>query len=86
MIELRTLKGICLLFFNNDRKESYEEKELDSGQLKAELLSRHPELEYCVNEFDAAYQTLLECYKNGNKVLVAGNRGSAATASTSWAS
>ena len=55
-----------------------KKKELDSGQLKAELLSRHPELEYCVNEFDAAYQTLLECYKNGNKVLVAGNGGSAA--------
>lgn len=55
-----------------------KKKELNSSQLRSELLSRYPALEYCSAEFDVAYHTLLKCYENGNKVLVAGNGGSAA--------
>ncbi len=55
-----------------------KKKELNSAQLKSELLNRYPQLTYCEEAFDAAYKALLKCYKGGNKVLVAGNGGSAA--------
>lgn len=55
-----------------------KKKEFNSTQLKAELLLRYPQLSYCENDFEESYKMLLKCYRNGNKVLVAGNGGSAA--------
>lgn len=44
------------------------------------LVSRYPELLCCKEDVFKAYSILAECYKNGNKLLVAGNGGSAADA------
>lgn len=44
------------------------------------LVSRYPELAECVNEIEQAYEILKESYKNGGKLLIAGNGGSAADA------
>lgn len=44
------------------------------------LVRRYPELESVKNEILDAYQVLVESYKNGGKLLVAGNGGSAADA------
>lgn len=44
------------------------------------LLKRYPELEVCKNEIVESYLLMEECYKNGGKILVAGNGGSAADA------
>lgn len=55
-----------------------KKKEFNSGELKAELFSRYPKLTYCEAAFENAFQTMLECYREGKKVLVAGNGGSAA--------
>lgn len=42
------------------------------------LLKRYPALEVCRNDTEKALQLLAETYKNGGKVLVCGNGGSAA--------
>lgn len=42
-----------------------------------ELLSRYPQLEKCKDDIEKALCILIEVYKNGGKVLVAGNGGSA---------
>lgn len=42
------------------------------------LLERFPKLESCKNDILKAYQLLEETYRNGGKVLVCGNGGSAA--------
>lgn len=42
------------------------------------LMERYPKLEVCKEEIINAYLILEECYKNGGKVLIAGNGGSAA--------
>jgi len=42
------------------------------------LIERYPELESCRKPIIDAYNMLVECYKNGNKLLVAGNGGSCA--------
>lgn len=44
------------------------------------LCKRYPELKNAGNDIAAAYQILEESYKNGGKLLVAGNGGSAADA------
>lgn len=42
------------------------------------LVERYPILERCVDDIEAAYLILEECYKNDKKLLIAGNGGSAA--------
>jgi D-sedoheptulose 7-phosphate isomerase len=42
------------------------------------LIGRHPELEICRDDIANGYLTMEECYKNGGKLLIAGNGGSAA--------
>ncbi len=42
------------------------------------LILRYPVLEVCKEDIKKAYETLVRCYENGNKLLVAGNGGSCA--------
>jgi len=42
-----------------------------------ELYERYPQLKVCETEIAKAYGLLLDCYRNGGKVLVCGNGGSA---------
>ena len=42
------------------------------------LTEKYPELSACANEIDAAIEIITDCYKNGGKVLLCGNGGSAA--------
>ena len=42
------------------------------------LIARYPELEVCKEDIIDAYLVLEECYRNGGKLLIAGNGGSAA--------
>lgn len=43
----------------------------------ANLIERFRELEPIKNNIDLAIESIINCYKNGNKVLIAGNGGSA---------
>ena len=43
-----------------------------------ELLERYPQLNSCKNEILLAGKKIIECYKNGGKLLIAGNGGSCA--------
>ena len=43
-----------------------------------ELLQRYPELEACIDDVDRAGKIIKDTYKNGGKILVCGNGGSAA--------
>ena len=43
-----------------------------------ELCVRRPELKNIKNDIEKAYEAIKNCYKNGNKVLICGNGGSAA--------
>lgn len=45
-----------------------------------DLIKRYPALEVCHKDIVSAYEILENCFKNGNKLLVAGNGGSAADA------
>ncbi len=45
-----------------------------------ELFIRYPELRSCSDEINAAYELLANCYRQGGKLLIAGNGGSAADA------
>ena len=45
-----------------------------------ELHVRYPQLKGCEGEIKKAFEILLGCYRNGGKVLVCGNGGSAADA------
>lgn len=45
-----------------------------------DLIIRYPALEVCKKDIVAAYELLVDCFTNGNKLLVAGNGGSAADA------
>ena len=49
-----------------------------SEQIREELFRRYPCLASCEKEFDEAYGLILSCYRNGGKLLLAGNGGSAA--------
>jgi D-sedoheptulose 7-phosphate isomerase len=42
------------------------------------LLERYPALKECENDIISAYLLLEDCFKNGGKLLIAGNGGSAA--------
>ncbi len=42
-----------------------------------ELIERYPELNSCMTDIEQAFQCIYECYKNGGKLLIAGNGGSA---------
>lgn len=44
------------------------------------LYKHYPELEAIKNEIDEAVKMCVECYKNGGKIMIAGNGGSAADA------
>lgn len=44
------------------------------------LIERYPALEVCHKDIFSAYEILENCFKSGNKLLVAGNGGSAADA------
>lgn len=46
--------------------------------IKAGLLIRYPKLSVCSDEIDSAYDTLARCFRNGGRLLLAGNGGSAA--------
>lgn len=54
-----------------------KKKEQNSVEIKSELMRRYPDLESCEAEFEAAFFALLTCYRNGGKLLIAGNGGSA---------
>lgn len=43
-----------------------------------DLFIRYPKLELCRSDIEAAFIIIKDCYKNGGKVLVCGNGGSAA--------
>ena len=43
-----------------------------------ELLMRYPALDKCIGEIENALELIIDTYKNGGKVLVCGNGGSAA--------
>lgn len=49
-------------------------------QFLEELIERYPVLERSKQDIYKAYEMLANCYKNGNKFLVAGNGGSSADA------
>ena len=51
---------------------------MDTGELKEELFNRYPVLESCRGSITEAYDALLDMYRNGGKLLLAGNGGSAA--------
>ncbi|MBQ3603558.1 MAG: SIS domain-containing protein [Clostridia bacterium] len=53
---------------------------MNSKQLFEQLLQRYPVLESCKTKIYFSYKMLADCYKNGGKVLVCGNGGSAADA------
>lgn len=55
-----------------------KKREFNSADLMAMLFTRYPQLNSCRSDFEKAYDVLLECYKSGGKLLVAGNGGSAA--------
>ena len=44
------------------------------------LTRRYPELKVCENDINNAYNLLVDCFKTGNKLLIAGNGGSCADA------
>ena len=43
-----------------------------------ELLKRYPNLSVCQNDIEQAKNAIIECYKNGGKVIICGNGGSCA--------
>ena len=53
-------------------------KTMDSAAIEKELFERYPELTVCKDSFEDAYRALLSCFRNGGKLLLAGNGGSAA--------
>lgn len=53
-----------------------KKKEETSTQIFHNLIARYPELEDCATDIKEAYETLSASYKNGGKMLVAGNGGS----------
>ena len=42
------------------------------------LFQRYPSLQLCERDLRAAFDLVADCYRNGNKILVCGNGGSAA--------
>lgn len=52
-------------------------KEKTVWELRDELLTRYPALKACKSDIDRAYTLLVDCYRKGGKLLLAGNGGSA---------
>ena len=44
----------------------------------SELYTRYPNLKICKDDIDKAIELIIDTYKDGGKVLVCGNGGSAA--------
>jgi len=55
-----------------------KKKTKTASMLRDELFERYPCLTVCEKSIDAAYYQLLQCYKSGGKLLIAGNGGSCA--------
>lgn len=55
-----------------DRKKFIQESLFESSRLKKEILDK------CETEINSAVDLLVNCYKNGKKLLLVGNGGSAA--------
>lgn len=53
-------------------------KEMNSAQLRDELFRRYPQLKPCEGAIRDAHAALLRCFRNGGKLMTAGNGGSAA--------
>ena len=53
-------------------------KTMTTDELREELFTRYPKLEACRDSILEAFDALLAMYKNGGKLLLAGNGGSAA--------
>ena len=53
-------------------------KTMNTDELREELFTRYPKLEACRDSILEAFDALLAMYKNGGKLLLAGNGGSAA--------
>lgn len=53
-----------------------KKKKENSNQIFEVLFERYPELMVCKQEIWIAYQILLNSYRNGGKLLIAGNGGS----------
>jgi len=45
-----------------------------------QLIQRYPQLESVSKDIETAFETLVDCYKKGGKLLIAGNGGSASDA------
>lgn len=43
-----------------------------------ELIRRYPALKTCKKDLEKCLSTMIQCFKSGNKILIAGNGGSAA--------
>lgn len=54
------------------------EKQQTSGEVLDALFSRYPALSSCREAITQAFELLLACYRDGGKLLVCGNGGSAA--------
>lgn len=54
-----------------------KKKEENSKQIFDSLIYRYPKLKSCADEIKKAYEFFLESYRNGGKMLIAGNGGSA---------
>ena len=52
----------------------------ESKELSEQFFKRHADLRGCRESIDAALAILVEAFRNGNKVLICGNGGSAADA------
>lgn len=50
----------------------------ESSEISRELFERYPKLDSCRDSIIDAYNSLLSAYRNGGKLLLAGNGGSAA--------
>ncbi len=55
-----------------------QNKTMNAEQFKTELLQRYPQLRVCEPSIDEAHEVLIKCFRNGGKLLIAGNGGSAA--------
>ncbi len=53
---------------------------MDKKTLLDKLTKRYPALQSCITEVEAAADSIIECYRNGGKLLICGNGGSAADA------
>lgn len=47
---------------------------------QANLFQRYPQFVFCKDAIEASFQKLVQCFKNGGKLLIAGNGGSASDA------